>query len=169
MTAMSRLEIALKQIDFARKYVLGLIADVDDADWFRMPTEGVSHVGWQVGHLAMAEYGLCMFRVRGRREEDLQLMSSDFRKLFSKGSVPNPDPAANPTPAQLRDVLARVHAQTLRELATSSDAALDSPVDEPHAIFDTKMGAVYFCSFHEMMHAGQIGLLRRLLGKKPLR
>jgi len=117
----------------------------------------------------MAEYGLCMFRVRGRREEDLQLMSSDFRKLFSKGSVPNPDPAANPTPAQLRDVLARVHAQTLRELATSSDAALDSPVDEPHAIFDTKMGAVYFCSFHEMMHAGQIGLLRRLLGKKPLR
>jgi len=38
MTAMSRLEIALKQIDFARKYVLGLIADVDDADWFRMPT-----------------------------------------------------------------------------------------------------------------------------------
>lgn len=163
-----RLDIALKQLEFARKYSLGLIADIPDSDWFQMPG-GVTHIAWQVAHLAMAEYGLCLFRVRGRKSEDLELMSSDFRKSFSKGSTPNPDPAANPTPAEIREVLNRVHNQVLSELATYSDADLDTPVDEPHAVFNTKLGAIYFCPTHEMMHAGQIGLLRRMMGKNPIR
>ena len=62
-----RLEIAIKHIEFARSYTLGLIEGLDDDDWFRQATEGVTHIAWQVGHLAMAEYGLCLFRVRGRR------------------------------------------------------------------------------------------------------
>ncbi len=169
MSTSTNLEIAVKQVEFARKYMLGLIADVADADWFRTPTEGVTHVAWQVSHLAMAQYGLCLFRLRGRREEDLKLMSSDFRKKFSKGTTPNPDPAQNPTPEEIRAVLARIHQQAMAELAGYSDTDLDTPVDEPHAVFNTKIGAVFFCSAHEMMHAGQIGLLRRLLGKTPIR
>ncbi len=169
MSSNERLDIAVKQIEFARKYLLGIIADIADADWFRMPAESVTHVGWQVAHLAMAQYGLCLFRLRGRLPEDATLMSSDFRKKFSKGSIPNPDPAQNPTPDEIRAVLARVHQQAMAELAGSVAADLDSPVDEPHAVFDTKIGAVIFCSLHEMMHVGQIGLLRRLLGKIPIR
>lgn len=169
MSNRTRLEIAVKQIEFARKYTLGLIADIADNDWFRSPSEAATHVAWQAAHLAMAEYGLCLFRLRGRHTEDLQLMSSDFRKKFSKGSIPNPDPQQNPTPAEIRDVLHRVHQQALTELAGYTDADLDMPVDEPHAVFNTKLGAVYFCSAHEMIHAGQIGLLRRLLGKTPIR
>lgn len=164
-----RLEIAVKQLEFARKYLLGLIADIDDADWFRMPAQTATHVAWQVAHLAMAQYGLCLFRVRGRREIDVELMSSDFRKKFSKGTTPNPDPAQNPTPAEIRTVLQRVHHQALTELAEYTDADLDVPVDEPYSVFNTKIGAVYFCSAHEMLHAGQIGLLRRLHGKLPIR
>ena len=163
-----RLEIAVKQLEFSRKYVSGLIADIDNGEWFRMP-EGVTHVAWQVAHLAMAQYGLCLFRVRGRREFDAQLMSSDFRKKFSKGTTPNPDPAQNPTPSEIRDVFQRVHQQALTELAEYTDAELDAPVDEPYAVFNTKIGAIFFCSAHEMMHAGQIGLLRRLHGKRPIR
>jgi hypothetical protein len=165
----SRLEIAVKQIEFARKYTLGLIEDIADSDWFRMPTQGVTHVGWQVAHLAIAQYGLCLYRVRGRCKEDLKLMSSDFRKQFSKGSSPNPDPAQNPAPEEIRAVLARVHQQALAELAGVADADLETPVDEPYAVFNTKLGALFFCSAHEMIHAGQIGLLRRLLGKTPIR
>lgn len=168
MSGNARLEIAIKQIEFARQYTLGLINDLQDGDWFRIPG-GVTHVAWQVAHLAMAEYGLCLFRIRGRRDEDLRLMSSEFRKAFSKGSTPNPDPAANPTPNEIREVLVRVHEQSLKELAGYAEPQLDTPVDEPHAVFATKLGAVFFCSAHEMMHAGQIGLIRRLLGKKPIR
>jgi hypothetical protein len=168
MSTTPRLEIAVKQIEFARQYLLGMIADIPDEDWFRMP-QGVTHVGWQVAHLAMAQYGLCLFRLRGRRSEDMNLMSADFRKKFSKGSVPNPDPGENPAPEEIRAVLSRVHQQAMTELPGYTDADLDVPVDEPRAVFDTKIGALVFCSLHEMMHAGQIGLLRRLLGRTPIR
>jgi hypothetical protein len=164
-----RLDIAIRQIEFARKYTLGLIADMEPADWFETPAGCVTHLAWQIGHLAMAQYGLCLFRIRGRRAEDLQLMSSDFRKKYSRGSVPNPDPAANAAPSELLAILDRVHAQALKELNEYSDEQLDVPGEEPLAVFTTRLGSIYFCSTHEMIHAGQIGLLRRLLGRPPVR
>jgi hypothetical protein len=39
----------------------------------------------------------------------------------------------------------------------------------PYAGYPTKLGALLFCPLHEMIHAGQIGLLRRLMGKPPIR
>ena len=168
MSSSERIEIAIKQIEFARRYMLGLIADIPDDDWFRMP-EGITHIGWQVAHLAMAQYGLCLFRLRGRRPEDMELMSADFRKKYSKGSQPSAEISQNPPPTEIRATMDRIHQQALTELRGYVDSDLDGPVDEPHAVFTTKIGAVYFCSLHEMMHSGQIGLLRRMLGKSPLR
>ncbi len=165
----TRLEHVCRQMEFARSYTLSLLADIDDGDWFRQPHEGVTHVAWQVGHLAMAQYGLGLFRMRGRQTEDAQLMSGQFRKKFSKGSTPDPDPANNPSPSEIRDVLQRVHQQVMAELPHYTDQQLDEPVEEPYAVSATKLGGLYFCAAHEMMHAGQIGLLRRLLGKATTR
>lgn len=164
-----RLELVCQQIEFSRGYTVSLLADVDESDWFRQPREGVTHVAWQVGHLAMAEYGLALFRMRGRQAEDRSLMPGYFRKKFSKGSSPVPDSASNPSPAEIRDVFDRVHQQVMRELPCYSTANLDEPADEPYALQPTKLGGLYFCAAHEMMHAGQIGLLRRLLGKDNIR
>ena len=47
-----RLSFALKQIDFARSYTLGIINEIDEAAWFTMPPGCPTHVAWQVGHLA---------------------------------------------------------------------------------------------------------------------
>jgi len=165
----SRLELAIGQIQFAREYTHSLLADLEPMDWFKQPTEGVSHLGWQIGHLAMAQYGLCLFRLRGRADVDLELMSSSFRKKFSKGTTPDPDPAKNPSPEEIRGVFDRVYEQTMQELPAFSDSVLDEPVEMPYAAIATKFGGLLFCSHHEMLHAGQIGLLRRLLGKLPVR
>ncbi len=165
----SRLELAIGQIQFAREYTHSLIFDLETADWFRQPSEGVSHLAWQIGHLAMAQYGLCLFRMRGRADVDLELMSSSFRKKFSKGTTPDPDPAKNPSPEEIRGVFDRVYQQAMLELPTFSDVILDEPVEMPYAAIATKFGGLLFCSHHEMLHAGQIGLLRRLLGKVPVR
>ncbi len=80
----SRIELVLGQIRFAREYTLSLLADVGTDDWFQMPAGCSTHLAWQVGHLAMAQYGLCLFRMRGRADVDMELMSSSFRKKFSK-------------------------------------------------------------------------------------
>lgn len=165
----SRLEIVLKQLEFARGYTLSLLADVAANDWFAMPSGAPSHLAWQMGHIAMAEYGLCLFRQRGRQPDDLQLMSSTFRKQFSRGSTPEPDPAKNPSLEEIRKTFDAVHQQVLLELPTFTSAALDEPCDMPYAGYPTKFGALLLASHHELLHAGQIGMLRRLLGKAPVR
>jgi len=163
------LQLAIEQIKFARGYTLTLLGDIQGDDWFRVPAGVTTHLAWQVGHLAMAEYGLCLFRQRGRKSEDLELMPSKFRKQFSRGSEPDPVPANHASPDELLAAFHRIHEQCLGEMATFSPESLAEAVDMPYAVYPNKLGSLLFCSHHEMIHAGQIGLLRRLLGKSPIR
>jgi hypothetical protein len=163
---MSDLRLALDQIAFARRYTLGLLQDLDEADWFRMPS-GVTHVAWQVGHLAFGQYRLALERVRGPRPDDAEVLPPIFLTVFGRDSVPDADPARYPSPAEIRAVFDRVHERVLRDLADFPEADLDTPVLPPHSRAKTKREVLTWCSHHEMLHAGQIGLLRRLLGHKP--
>jgi hypothetical protein len=147
---------------------LQLLDTLEPAEWFKQPTEGVCHLAWQVGHLATAEYSLALDRVRGPRREDEELIPADFRRRFGGGSTPEPDPLQNPDPSRIRAVLDAVHARTLADLKSIRDDELDQPTVRPHRVFNTKLGALTWCSQHELIHAGQIGLLRRLLGHPPL-
>jgi hypothetical protein len=163
----STVEQALEQIAFARRYTIHLLDGIDPADWFRMPAGGVTHVAWQVGHLAFAQYRLALERVRGVRPDDSALLPDDFLRLFARDSVPDADPAKYSGPAEIREVFDRVHEQVLRDLRGHPEADLSTPLPVPHRLAKTKGEALLWCSHHEMLHAGQIGLLRRLLGHRP--
>lgn len=165
---MTRLEVAIEQIVLSRAYTIGLLDQTPDSEWFRQPPGGVSHVGWQVGHLAAAEYRMVLWRIRGAQPQDDELISEAHRTLFGYNSVPDPDPARYPSPAALRAVFDRVHDQVLREIRSLDEAELDQPVVHPHPVASTKLQALLWCARHEMLHAGQIGLLRRQLGYPPL-
>jgi hypothetical protein len=165
---MTELDNALADIAQVRHYTTALINTIDPADWFRMPAGGVTHVAWQVGHIAMAQYRLCLERVRGVRPEDEALISSEFLKQFGRDSVPDPDPAKYPTPAEILAVYHRVHDQLRREATSFAEIDLAGPIHPPHRICKTKLDCLFWSSKHEMLHAGQIGLLRRLLGAAPL-
>jgi hypothetical protein len=165
----TRLDIALDLIRQTREYTHRMLETLDPASWFSMPPGCATHVAWQVGHLAMAQYFLCLLRIRGERPEDKQLISDPFVKRFGRESVPDPIPAANPTPVEIREVFDRVHRQALLELPELSDAALDeAPVARTHPLFNTKLGSLLWCPRHEMSHVGQIGLLRRMMGQSPM-
>lgn len=162
---MTRLQIAGEQLAFTRRYTADHLANVPEHDWFRMPTEGVTHIAWQVGHLAMANYRLVLERVRGPRPADEQLISADFLQRFGRGSVPVPDPQAYPSIAEIKTVFHNVHAASLLALQEVCDADLELPPFTPHRLFNTRWQALMWCSQHELLHAGQIGLLRRLHGQ----
>ena len=165
----STLELAIKQISFAQSYTLELLEDIDDADWFAVPEGATTHVAWQVAHLAMARYGLCLFRQRGRADVDRDLLPRGFVKSYGKGSTPDPAPENNLSPTEIRDIYEKVSQQALAEMEGFSDEQLNESIDMPYAVYPTKLGCLIFCSHHEMLHAGQIGLIRRLLGKEPVR
>jgi hypothetical protein len=163
---MSRLQFAVEQIVFARNYTLGLLDQTNTDDWFRMPPLSVTHVGWQLGHIAFSEYRLALWRIRGPQPQDDVLFSPEFKRLFGANSVPEVNSPFSTD--ELRAVLDRVHEQVLRELPGLDEAELDQPVPHPHPFAKTKLLALLWCAHHEMLHAGQIGLLRRHLGYSPL-
>jgi hypothetical protein len=160
---------AVERIAFARKYTLTLLEDIPDDQWFTPLGDGVTHVAWQVGHLGAAQYSLCLARIRGPQSEDERLITPDQRKLFGKGSTPQQDAGIYPSPPEIREMAARVHAQALDELPHLPEDKLDIPIENPHPAFTTRFGALVFCPEHEFIHAGQIALVRRCLGKTPLR
>jgi hypothetical protein len=163
------LQSALDLFQSARKYTLSLVDGMTPEQWYWTPQPPASHIAWQVGHLAVAQYGLMLFRQRGRAEVDAELMSGEFRKLFMKGTNPQSDPTIYPRPDEIISVLNRVHDQALSEAANFDPSALDAATDPPHAGPPTRLGSLYFAGYHEMLHAGQIGLLRRLMGLNPIR
>ena len=169
MPELTSFEIALRQIEFAREYTKSLLVDISPDEWFAMPPGAPTHLAWQIGHLAMAEYGLCLFRQRGRQEIDTELMSSKFRKQFSRGTTPERDAGIYPAIEEILATFERVHQQALAEMPSFTAESLAVEIDMPYAATNTRLGALLFCSHHEMLHAGQIGLLRRLLGKAPVR
>ncbi len=168
-TASSMFRGALGQINFARRYTLELLEATPKELWFETPQELPTHIAWQVGHLAVSQYGLLMFRIRGRRPEDLDLIPGTFRKAYGRGSKPKADPTSQPSPDELVERLNRVYEIAISELAELEPSALLESVEMPFAVYPIKLGAILFCPMHEQLHSGQIGLLRRALSLEPVR
>ncbi|MED5401465.1 MAG: DinB family protein [Planctomycetota bacterium] len=166
---MSRISEVIDRIQSVRDYTAGLVDAVPESDWFRQPAEGVTHVAWQVGHMAMAQYRLALDLVRGVQPGDDELIGARVLDTYGKDSIPDPDPSANAGVEEIRSAYDAVHLAVIREIGGMDDSILDEPSSRPHPVFDTKGGALEWSAWHEMLHAGQIGLIRRLLGEKWLR
>ena len=166
---MSRLQIAIDQIISSRQYTNKILETIDTDDWFRMPEPAVTHIAWQVGHIAVAQYGLALVRMRGEHDNDEDFIPNEFRDHFTRASVPDADPDANPSISEIRSAFDRVHQQAMAELPNVNDEDLDLPPLLPHQLFETRLGALHWTARHEMLHVGQVGLLRRLYGKEKFR
>jgi hypothetical protein len=178
-TAAAMMTAALGQINWARRYTLELLAATPRELWFERPAIGngeagasplPTHIAWQVGHLAVSQYGLLMFRIHGRRDEDLDLIPSRFRKAYGRGSDPAATLSGQCSADELFDRLQTVHRSAIAGLTQGFDTpVLLEPVDMPYAVYPIKLGAILFCPLHEQIHSGQIGLIRRALGLPPVR
>ena len=166
---MTRIEVAADQLRFAHAYTHTLIDDLPDEQWYQMPAAGVTHIGWQVAHIAYAEHVLVLGRVLGCSPEESGLLPDGFVALFGKGSQPTGDASRYPSAAQVREIYEGVHTRALDEIAELDDRLLDEISEPRHPAFRDKFGALLWSARHELVHAGQIALLRRELGHAPLR
>lgn len=169
MSTPARLEAAIDRLRRARVFTRQFLPDLTPDEWFWSPPQFTTHVAWQVGHLAVAQYNLCLRRIRGRTADDQSLMSDAFIDAFKLGSQPVVGVKQNVSLEETQRVFDAVHHQALQELPLVDNAELDNPVEQPHPVFKTKLGAIEWSSQHELVHAGQIAMLRRLMGKAPLR
>lgn len=167
-SALDFCHLAIRQIQFARQYTRELLDATPQEHWLTIPAGMPSSIAWQVGHLTVSQYGLLMFRQRGRLPIDLDLLPGRFRKQFARGSRPRTD--CIEAPGSLLQRFHAVHQQALSELSELvSGESLLEPIEMPYAVYPNKLGAILFCPLHEQIHAGQIGLIRRSLGLPSLR
>ncbi|MEX1040498.1 MAG: DinB family protein [Pirellulaceae bacterium] len=163
------LEQLYQQFTQVDDLVLEFITNLEPDLWLRMPSEGVTHITWQVGHMVVTNYGLGLSYARGAKREDVKLMPGTYRDWFGRGSVPSPDPAANPTSEELVQSYRNVSNQLRQEIPSYDLASLDVPLEKPHPMFKTPLEALRFLPPHMSMHLGQANLLRRLAGKPARR
>ncbi|MEM7474414.1 MAG: DinB family protein [Planctomycetota bacterium] len=160
---------ALEQLKWARQYTLQLVESVPEDRWYEMPAGVPSNLAWQVGHLAVSEYGLLLFRQRGRSPGDLEILPGWLRKQYGRSTMPKEKSEKSPSPAELLERLERIHQQAIAEVPTLTAETLAESIDMPYAAYPIKLGALMFCPIHETLHAGQIGVIRRALGYDPIR
>jgi len=159
------------QIDVTRQWTLALLEDFRGDEWTFQPQPGLHHALWLCGHLATSQETLVFKRCFGREP----VLDPAFREHFGMGGpVRSAQEHAYPPPAEVLATMADVHAQVCAMIRTASDAALSEAAyaadgKSRHPYYDTRAGALGHASRHEAFHAGQIALLRRLLGKNFLR
>jgi DinB family protein len=162
-----RLMTAIECIRGARENTQRLMSDFTADEWFWHPPTFVTHLAWQIGHIAYAQYCHCFWWIRGRRPEDSAWMPERFIELFEMGSVPVAAAEVYPSTGEIKRVLDAVFEQAMSELSTLTDEALDVAI-HPSRPERTKLKGLFWNVEHEFLHGGQIALLRRLMGKPPM-
>jgi DinB superfamily len=144
-TIQNMVQAAVLQIQFARQYTLALLDATPHDRWFEIPSGFPSNIAWQVGHLSVAQYGLLLFRLRGRAEEDLELVPSRFRKGYGKGSTPSQDPSGQSTPEELLARFQQIYDLGLATVQGLQPSEWLDPMDLPYAGYPNKLGTILFC------------------------
>ncbi len=164
-------ESLAEQVDYARKWTQGLIADLSGDDWTFQPQPGVQHPLWICGHLVFAQNALVFQRCL-RQEGGLD---DAFASHFGIGKpVLSAAEHDYPTPEDVVARMADFHRRTTEAIRSMSDdllaeAAYAADGTSEHPQYRNKAGAVAHVARHEAFHAGQLAMLRRLLGKTFLR
>lgn len=166
---MNAKDLLIERLNVARKWTNSLLADIDESQWFEMPpTGGTGHVAWQIGHIAASHLVLIPNRCFGRPFTDY--VSDEFRAPFIRGSVPCSDRGKYPAISEIRAFFENTQNQCILLVQSIAESELSQPAGpEPHPLIANKAGAINHAAMHETFHAGQIAMIRRHLGKAPLR
>jgi hypothetical protein len=133
-------------------------------DWTHQIAPGTNHALWFAGHMATADnFFVSMVDPSQKRALD------DWGKHFGMGSEPISDPDAYPPVAEILDAMRERRNVLLEILGKMSDADLNKSTPPGTPDFCPDYAAIFEAvNWHEGLHAGQITLVRRALGHKPV-
>ncbi len=158
------------QLHGSREWTLKLIADLKGDDWFFQPAPGLAHPLWLCGHLTVSQNTLVHVRCLGR-----SMLADAFVAHFPIGGpVKSAAEHAYPHVSEVLADMEDMHNATMEAVQHMNEALLAEPAyaadgKSPHPHYRDKAGAIVHSARHEAFHAGQIALIRRLLGKSFLR
>jgi uncharacterized damage-inducible protein DinB len=141
------------------------LSDLSDADLMTRPSEGCNHVAWQVGHLISSEVGLINQIAPGKGME----LPDGFADAHSKEQAGNDDASAFRSKDEYLALYDKVREASAAVLEEMTDEQMDEAGPEHFKQLCPTKGAMFnLVATHPMMHAGQLAVARRVLGKPVL-
>jgi uncharacterized damage-inducible protein DinB len=162
MTLADRLLRQLKQIrDFSEKV---LAAFQTPKDWTRQVAPGTNNAMWFAGHMAMSD-NFFISKVDPKRAKKFE----GWDKLFGMGSKPTGDPDDYPPVAEVHDAMRERRGVLVELLRGRSDAELNGPPPTGASDFLPDMASIFeMAVWHESLHVGQVTMVRRAMGHRPV-
>ena len=166
---MSSKKQLLAQYDLHNVLYNNVIADISDEESNRCVADPMNSVKWLAGHLAWAQLNLG--NIGGVPQEFAWRDRFHTKQGATPADLAAP-PSELPTLEQIRDKWNEMGSAIRRGLENLPDQALASevPVQHPIAPFDNTLGGLWaFINHHQAYTIGQIGILRRGLGKDAMK
>jgi uncharacterized damage-inducible protein DinB len=166
-TAMTDRQTLIEVMEFTRGITLETFNDIDPEKRFFQPAPGVNHALWLLGHIAVSQNHLVADFCLGE-----SMLPGEYGKLFGMKSELLEDPSGYPAAEELLEAMAKVHAASVAYARDASDDQLAQlPVghenlpEHAQGMFTSRGKCLWFSVTHESIHAGQLGTIRRMLGK----
>ncbi|MCG3137714.1 MAG: hypothetical protein HJJLKODD_01564 [Phycisphaerae bacterium] len=166
---MTLTSVLIDQLQRTREWTLKLLQDISGTDWTYQINPGAQHVLWLCGHLATSQDTLLFQRCLQR-----EVLDPEFRRHFPIGGpIRSRTEYGWPAPELVLQKMADMQQSTISAIREIDPAILQEPAfgaqGSKHPHYDTKIGAINHMNRHEAFHAGQMALIRRMLGKQFLR
>ena len=151
--------------DLARRYrfnerLLGMVSEgLTPAEWAQAPgAKGGNSAHWILAHLVVQRRGLA-------RKLGESAPAEAWEAAFKPGSKGTLAPDT-PAPAALLTTFTALGERIGARLSALDAAAADTPGGSTFPDGSTTVaGGAHFLYFHETYHLGQVGLVRRILGR----
>jgi uncharacterized damage-inducible protein DinB len=144
------------QFGFAPRAVALNIEGVSEEDARKRPTGGGNSINWVVGHIISSRQGVLTLL---GAEPTWPRETTDAYARGTSGDIPA---AAELPLSRLLEDLSATTPIIVERLEALSGEELAAPSSNPEQTLGQRLA---FLVFHESYHVGQLGLLRRLIGK----
>jgi uncharacterized damage-inducible protein DinB len=138
------------------------VADLTAAEFLHRPSPNANCAAWTVGHLALTDR-----RSLARLGAPQPELPEGFDRRFLRGEG-CPQAAEFGDARQIVAVFDEHRNRLVAAVRAATAAQLDQKLDKPIAMASTVGEALSFVAVHTAMHAGQIVMIRRSLGRPPL-
>ncbi len=157
-------EIA-KMIERGTQMLQKHFVDFSDADMLVRPVPNANHAAWQMAHLANSQ----IMATKAVAPEAVISVPANFAESHTKEAAASDDPARFPNKATVLKILEDVKNAQVSALKKMTNEDLAKPGPEKARGYADTIGQLLLMGpMHSAMHAGQIQVIRRKLGKPVL-
>jgi uncharacterized damage-inducible protein DinB len=156
-------DVIIQMLDTARFVTTTYLRDLSDEELLVRPVPGAHHIAWQLGHLLHSECTM----IEGVRAGVAPQLPPRFAEHHSKEAANDNASEQFLSKEGYLALMMRVREATRSLLTQFSEEQFDAPGPEAMRSYAPTIGSIFLMiGSHEIMHSGQIAVLRRKLGKE---